>query len=66
MKGVDILDKTDSDYNLSAAYRSSVEESRDYIQRRKRSLRFSYVFDTVLFWSIILCLILFVRIYLGG
>jgi len=65
MKGVDILDKTDSDYNLSASFRSTVEESRTYIQKRKLILRLSYVFDTVLFWSIILCVILFIRMYLG-
>ena len=66
MKGVDILDKTDSSYNLSAAYLNEVKKSREYIRKRKSALKFLYVFDTVLFWSIVLCIILFFRIQFGG
>jgi len=63
MKGVEILDQSDTNYNLSAAYRSSVEDSRKYIRNRKVWLKFSYFFETVLFWSIFLCIILFLRMY---
>lgn len=66
MKGVDILDAADSNYNLSAAYRTEVKNSNEYIRKRKKKLRFLYMLDTVLFWSIFVCMLLFFRVCFGG
>jgi len=64
MKGVDILDNRDGEYNLSAAFLESVRRSNRYLKKRKRFLKLTYVLDSVLFWAILLTVILFVGFYI--
>jgi len=65
MKGVDILDNKDGEYNLSAAFLNSVKKSNRYMHQRKQMLKVTYVIDSVVFWGVVLSIILFFEYFIA-
>lgn len=61
-KGVEILDDDKGDYNLSNAFRKNTASMERFIASRKRLMRLTFVFDTLLFWAVVFAIVVFFRI----
>ena len=65
-EGINILDKKGTDYDLKSAYMRSIDDTGRYLSIKKIALRFVYIIDTVRFWAVFVCVLLFLRILLIG
>lgn len=61
-KGIRILDDDKGDYNISNAFAKNTSSMDKFIRKRKRIMRLSFVFDTLLFWAVLFAAIVFLRI----
>ena len=65
-EGVEILDRKNSSYNLSLAFKTNTEKSCEYIKHKKHMIRLSYVVQTITFWAVLASAFVFLRImYIG-
>lgn len=61
-KGIEILDDDKGDYNILNAFVKNTSSMDKFIRKRKRIMRLSFVFDTLLFWAVLFAAIVFLRI----
>lgn len=62
-EGISILDEGDQDYNLSQAYERSLKRRQRYIRSISVLRILSYAADTLAFWGVVFCAVIFLRIF---
>lgn len=64
-EGISLLDENDRhDYNISHAYEEALENDRRHIRLIYVLRIFTYSIDTLVFWSVLFCALIFLRILL--
>ena len=57
MKGPEIIDSPEGNYDIPACFRDHLQDGKDYIRFRKRILTLRYIMDTAVFWAVLFSLI---------
>lgn len=65
-EGVKLLDRKNSSYDLSSAFRQNTREDTVYIKRKKILIRAAYAVGTVAFWALLASMCIFFRIMYVG
>lgn len=64
-EGIGILDEEHHDYNLRQAYAESLKQDERHIKAVYVLRVFTYMIDTLSFWGVLLCAVMFLRIFAG-
>lgn len=64
MKGVDILDNDKGSYDLSSEFRKTVSKSAAYLKRKKKSMKFGYIIDALVWWCVFGSFVIFLNRYI--
>lgn len=65
-EGVKLLDRKNSSYDLSSAFRQNTKENTNYIKNKKILIRAAYAVGTVAFWALLASVFIFFRIMYVG
>ena len=57
MKGPEIIDSPEGNYDITAHFRGDLKDGKKYIAFRKTILKVRYVVDTLVFWAVLFSLI---------
>ena len=61
-EGIGILEEENHDYNVSRAYDQMIQRDRRHIRAIRVVRVFTYAMDTLCFWSVLFCGLLFLHI----